>query len=261
MEAQMEEEQVMVSLNIYNDQANMDSRENNDNRSHDCSNGNALWMQSDIEYPPENYGYESDRKFTKGYCTEETRGVSIPTASRPVVCVADEVHWDYAMLTMVQPAINYPKLVQAKTSTSLPRPPANKGSHRTPAYTTPTEMHVPYVERKGNFGKPNMEASIWHPVTRSPEESTVKPLWEPLNAGIELPTTLERDGGEEMVRALQQVVSTPRIKYMHFDGDLVNYITFIHNFETCLEKDNPDSATRLIAAFNSTLHWKGPRGN
>ncbi len=84
-------------------------------------------MQSDIEYPPENYGYESDRKFTKGYCTEETRGVSIPTASRPVVCVADEVHWDYAMLTMVQPAINYPKLVQAKTSISLPRPPSKQG--------------------------------------------------------------------------------------------------------------------------------------
>ena len=90
-----------------------------------------------------------------------------------------------------------------------------------------------------------MEASIWHPVTRSPEESTVKPLWEPLNAGIELPTILKRDGGEEMVRALRQVVSTSRIKYMHFDGDPMHYITFIHNFETCLEKDNPDSATRF----------------
>ena len=37
----------------------------------------------------------------------------------------------------------------------------------------------------------------------------------------------------------------PRIKYMHFDRDPMNYVFFIHNFETCLEKDNSDSATRL----------------
>ena len=53
------------------------------------------------------------------------------------------------------------------------------------------------------------------------------------------------DTGEEVIRALSQVVSTPKIKYMHFDGDPVNYISFMHNFETCLEKDNPDNSRRL----------------
>ena len=54
------------------------------------------------------------------------------------------------------------------------------------------------------------------------------------------------DSGEEIERALCQVVSMPRIKYMHFDGDSINYILFMHNFETCLEKDNPDDSTILL---------------
>ena len=53
------------------------------------------------------------------------------------------------------------------------------------------------------------------------------------------------DTGEEVIRALRQVVSTPKIKYMHFDGEPVNYISFMHNFETCLDKDNPDNSRRL----------------
>jgi hypothetical protein len=32
---------------------------------------------------------------------------------------------------------------------------------------------------------------------------------------------------------------------MSFDGDPMNYVSFIHNFETCLEKDYPDNAARL----------------
>ena len=32
---------------------------------------------------------------------------------------------------------------------------------------------------------------------------------------------------------------------MHFNGDAINYASFMHNFETCLEKDNPDNCTRL----------------
>ena len=53
------------------------------------------------------------------------------------------------------------------------------------------------------------------------------------------------DTGEEVIRALRQVVSTPKIKYMHFDGEPVNYISFMHNFESCFEKDNPDNSRRL----------------
>ena len=48
-----------------------------------------------------------------------------------------------------------------------------------------------------------------------------------------------------MVTALKQVVSSPKIEYMRFDGDPLRYVTFIHNFETCLEKDNPDKSRKL----------------
>jgi hypothetical protein len=37
----------------------------------------------------------------------------------------------------------------------------------------------------------------------------------------------------------------PKIKYINFDGDAINYVSFMHNFEACLEKDNPDNSTRL----------------
>ena len=62
---------------------------------------------------------------------------------------------------------------------------------------------------------------------------------------VQQPAVKEIDTGEEMVRALRQVVYMPKIKYMHFDDDAINYASFMHNFETCLEKDNPDNSTRL----------------
>ena len=49
------------------------------------------------------------------------------------------------------------------------------------------------------------------------------------------PASFTSDGRLEMVQALRQVVSTPKVEYMRFDGD----------FETCLEKDNPDNSRRL----------------
>ena len=59
------------------------------------------------------------------------------------------------------------------------------------------------------------------------------------------PVTMTPDSRAEMVQALRQVVSAPRIKYMRFDGDPIKYVSFIHNFKTCLEKDNPDNSRRL----------------
>ena len=53
------------------------------------------------------------------------------------------------------------------------------------------------------------------------------------------------DSRAETVQALCQVVSVPRIEYMRFDGDPIKHVSFMHNFETCLEKDNPDNSRRL----------------
>ena len=91
----------------------------------------------------------------------------------------------------------------------------------------------------------NVKASAWHPITGLSEESITRPPRQSPEDEMGPPITMASNSGEKMIRALSQVVSTPRIKYMHFDGDPMNYVSFIHNFETCLEKDNPDSATRL----------------
>ena len=53
------------------------------------------------------------------------------------------------------------------------------------------------------------------------------------------------DSGKEMVKALRQVVTSPKVEYLKFDRDPITYVTFIHNFETYLELDNPDDSRRL----------------
>ena len=59
------------------------------------------------------------------------------------------------------------------------------------------------------------------------------------------PANEQFDSGQEMVKALRQVVSSPKVEYHRFDGDPLKYVTFIRNFETYLEKDNPDESRRL----------------
>ena len=77
------------------------------------------------------------------------------------------------------------------------------------------------------------------------ERSAQPPLSQPIE---HLPqgTIAPRQGsGEEIAQALRQVVSAPKVEYMRFDGNPMKYVSFMHNFETCLEKDNPNNSRRL----------------
>ena len=56
---------------------------------------------------------------------------------------------------------------------------------------------------------------------------------------VQMPANL--DTGERIVKTLCQVMNTPKIEYMHFDGDPINYVSFMRNFETCLEDDADNS--------------------
>lgn len=58
-------------------------------------------------------------------------------------------------------------------------------------------------------------------------------------------TNKQFDGAQETVKALRQVVTSPKVEYLRFDGDPLKYATFMHTFETYLEKDNPDDSRRL----------------
>jgi len=59
------------------------------------------------------------------------------------------------------------------------------------------------------------------------------------------PASFTSHGRLEIVQELRQVVSAPKVEYMRFDGVPINYVSFVHKFETCLEKDNPDNSRRL----------------
>ena len=67
-------------------------------------------------------------------------------------------------------------------------------------------------------------------------------------------TNQQFDSGQEIVKALRQVVSSPKIEYHRFDGDPLKYVIFMHNFETYLERDNPDESRRLQLLIQ---HCKG----
>ena len=56
---------------------------------------------------------------------------------------------------------------------------------------------------------------------------------------VQMPANLNT--GENIVKTLCQVMNTPKIEYMHFDGNPINYVSFMRNFETCLEDDADNS--------------------
>ena len=53
------------------------------------------------------------------------------------------------------------------------------------------------------------------------------------------------DASMEIVKALKQVVATPKIEYIHFDGNSGKFTSFMYNFETCVEKNNYNEASKL----------------
>ena len=56
---------------------------------------------------------------------------------------------------------------------------------------------------------------------------------------VQMPVNL--DTGEKIVKTLCQVMNTPKIEYVPFDGDPINYVSFMWNLETCLENDADNS--------------------
>ena len=47
-------------------------------------------------------------------------------------------------------------------------------------------------------------------------------------------TNHQSDGGQEILKAPRQVVSSPKVEYHPFDDDPLKYVAFMQNFETCL---------------------------
>lgn len=77
------------------------------------------------------------------------------------------------------------------------------------------------------------------------QEHGKPPLSHPVEYSPQVTSAPRQGSGEEIAQALRQVVSTPKVEYMHFDGDPIRYISFMRNFEACIEKENSDNVRRL----------------
>ena len=77
------------------------------------------------------------------------------------------------------------------------------------------------------------------------QSSAQPPSSQPIEILPQGTITPRQGSGEEIAQALRQVISASRVEYMRFDENPMKYVSFMHNFETCLEKDNPDNSRRL----------------
>ena len=102
------------------------------------------------------------------------------------------------------------------------------------------------VVKGENLAEPHNQESPQTPLASPPEHCTQAMASTAAAARpLEQSVAPSQSFGEDVARVLHQVVSMPKVEYMRFDGDPLKYVSFMHNFETCLEKDNPDNSRRL----------------
>jgi hypothetical protein len=77
------------------------------------------------------------------------------------------------------------------------------------------------------------------------ESLHVQCRFTPLNSNHGAQVSGKIDTNIEIVKALKHVVATPKIEYMHFDGNPIKFPSFMHNFETCLERNNDSDGSKL----------------
>ena len=115
---------------------------------------------------------------------------------------------------------------------------------------------LPVVEAGSRIQEPSEPpkmCAVEHHIQELPQSSLVNPpnncTQAPARSVMahapEESTTVKQKVGENVARALRQVACMPKVEYIRFDGDTIKYVSFIHNFETCQEKENPDDARRL----------------
>ena len=139
--------------------------------------------------------------------------------------------------------------LQRTTTTSWPQ--SSQLPQRTTTTSWPQSSQLPQRTTTTSWPQSSQPlqrttTTSWAQSSQLPQRTTTtswpqssQPPQQYINRDVEsLPKMVDTG---EVIRALRQVVSTQKIKYMHFDGEPVNYISFMHNFETCLEKDNPDN--------------------
>ena len=217
MEARMEEERAIVSLNVY-------EKESDNNSEHENVNKNTLSMnQQGQGLSPLSQPYVPQEQIV------QRTNISSPQVSE---VYSPERHAEQYNVPL-QLTQTCPQQEQPVQSINIPSRQVSETyspKRQVEQCNMPLQPTQTYIQHEQPLQSPNIPLSQI-PRTYLPEGK------------VQQPAVKEIDTGEEMVRALRQVVSMPKIKYMHFDGDAINYASFMHNFETCLEKDNPDNST------------------
>ena len=118
------------------------------------------------------------------------------------------------------------------------------------AYKTTVSNVIPVVEHPRQDNVNQCPQLSWYPIIASqmsfPSHSQTTTNHPHVSAvgslHVNVPPTTEMsnnvDASTALAKALKQVVTTPKIDYMCFDGNPIKFLSFIHNFETCLEKNS-----------------------
>ena len=116
----------------------------------------------------------------------------------------------------------------------------SRSENRAAPATLNKEMHQPFTNEGSRYP---CQTSL-DPLKR---QEVYQPLIErnPAAGEVLRDMTSQPSQAEELAGALCQVVNMPKIEYLHFNGDPLKYGTFIHNFEVCLERENPDDSRKL----------------
>ena len=128
------------------------------------------------------------------------------------------------------------------------------------AYKTTVSNAIPVVEQRWQDNVNQCPQLSWDPIIASQmsfpshsQTTTNHPHVSAVGSShVNVPPTTEMsdnvDACTALVKALKQVVTTPKIEYMCFDGNPIKFPSFIHNFETCLEKNstNEESVLQLL---------------
>ena len=124
-------------------------------------------------------------------------------------------------------------------------------------YKTTVSNVVPVVEHPEQDNVNQSPQPSWDPTKTSqtsfPNHSQITANYPHVSTvgspSVNVPPTMQIsnnvDASAALVKALKQVVTTPKIEYMCFDGNPIKFPSFIHNFEKCLEKNSSNEESKL----------------
>ncbi|XP_078384177.1 uncharacterized protein LOC144666660 [Oculina patagonica] len=222
IEAEMETERAAVSLQIYEEESMKQSR--------DKSFLGYLEPSQRSKIP------DSSKVSVNDHLDNTTIVTSTLSNQRPALPRRTE-QVDLICPGSVEPTDSIPALTTLAGNVSTAPAPIIRNPQCTPPNLVTSRSSLPKIEPR--------QTSVGQRVSETWSSSWQMPRpYVPPVVKVE-PANEQFDSGQEMVKALRQVVSSPKVEYHRFDGDPLKYVTFMHNFETYLERDNPDESRRL----------------